>query len=73
MTDKIWTPETVKHRLEEFIAGTGEKPSEEEIRELQHWFNEKSTPFLREAYKEMRRMEAVKRNKRMPYVLKTNQ
>ncbi len=73
MTDKIWTPETVKQRLEEFIAGTGEKPSEEEIRELQHWFNETSTPFLREAWKEMKRMEAAKRHRRMPYVFRTNQ
>lgn len=72
MTDEKWTPTTVKKRLEEFIAGTGEKPSEEEIRELQHWFNETSTPFLREAYKEMRRIEAKKRNKRCPYVLRTN-
>lgn len=72
MTDKIWTPETVKKRLEEFIAGTGEKPSEEEIRELQHFFNEKSTPFLREAWRDMKRIEAVNRKKRIPYVLRTD-
>lgn len=72
MTDKIWTPETVKKRLEEFIAETGEKPSEEEIRELQHWFNEKSTPFLREAWKNIRRMETTKRNRKTPYVFRTN-
>jgi hypothetical protein len=69
MTDKIWTSETVKHRLEEFIVGTGEKPSEEEIRELQHWFNEKSTPFLREAIREQKIREAKKRfRKRIPQI-----
>jgi hypothetical protein len=65
MTDKIWTPETVKHRLEEFIIGSGEKPSEEEIRELQHWFNEKSTPFLREAIREQKIRETKRKRGRI--------
>ncbi len=62
-----WTPTTVKKRLEEIIdalkKGEDIHVSEEEIRELQHFFNEKSTPFLRAAYTEMKRLEAKKRLK----------
>lgn len=66
-----WNATTVKAKLEELLsdlqAGSKPKISEQEIRELQHWFNETSAPFLRAAWKEMRHMEAKKRSRMCPY------
>lgn len=74
MTEETkWNATTVKARLEELLselrAGRTPKISEQEIRELQHWFNETSTPFLRNAWKEMKRLEAKKRGRMRPYYI----
>ena len=37
------------------------KFNEEEIRKMQHFFNETSAPYLKEAFKDIRKIEVVKR------------
>jgi hypothetical protein len=61
----ILTPKIVALRLTEMINSIkNHEPidiSEEEIRKLQHFFNERSTVFLKKAQLDIRKIEARKR------------
>ncbi len=58
--DIIEEAKIVKESLLQVIR-EDKKFNEEDIRKMQHFFNEASTPYLREAFKDIRKIEAVRR------------
>ena len=64
------SPQHVKARLQEIIEALKENRDidvpESEIRELQHFFNERSTAFLQAARSELKMKETKKRRYKGP-------
>lgn len=64
------SPQHVKARLQEIIEAIKENRDidvpESEIRELQHFFNERSTAFLQAARSELKMRETKKRRYKGP-------
>lgn len=58
--DIIEDAKKVKESLLQAI-NENKKFSEEEIRKMQHFFNDASTPYLREAFKDIRKIEVTRR------------
>ncbi len=59
-TQIIEEAKKVKESLEQAIK-EDKKFDEEQIRKMQHFFNETSTPYLRAAFKDIRKIEATRR------------
>ena len=72
-----WTPGTVKNRLFQIIESlennVKSEISEEEIRSLQQFFNEKSAIFLKRGIQEIRRDQAQRKARKPRLLLREDQ